>query len=219
MLFYLTGLLGWNYFAQIFQNTSGTLVTNAGLFGKVYFPRSGRSVVGCHLEFIRLRTPARDSVGGLDLFQAVHWRRRSVWIFRGHRLVAACAPAGHGAQSGRRPLALGANGEVPGLYVLERIHHPDLDVRDACDLPAFSDTRKMAVDRCAQSDDDAGRSDQGHVLGQGTVISAYVALSVGITSCYCFPAFSSLTRSRRPLSTRSERTQSIRPHVASHYRS
>ena len=39
VLFYLAGLLGWNYFAQTFQSTSGTLVTNAGLFGKVYFPR------------------------------------------------------------------------------------------------------------------------------------------------------------------------------------
>jgi lipopolysaccharide transport system permease protein len=39
ILFYLTGLLGWNYFAQTFQNTSGTLVANAGLLGKAYFPR------------------------------------------------------------------------------------------------------------------------------------------------------------------------------------
>ena len=39
MLFYLAGLLGWNYFAQTFQSTSSTLVANAGLFGKVYFPR------------------------------------------------------------------------------------------------------------------------------------------------------------------------------------
>jgi lipopolysaccharide transport system permease protein len=39
ILFYLAGLLGWNYFAQTFQSTSGTLVNNAGLFGKVYFPR------------------------------------------------------------------------------------------------------------------------------------------------------------------------------------
>src|SRR5262249_49475828 len=39
ILFYLTGLLGWNYLAQTFQSTSGTLVANAGLFGKVYFPR------------------------------------------------------------------------------------------------------------------------------------------------------------------------------------
>ena len=39
ILFYLAGLLGWNYFAQTFQSTSGTLVNNAGMFGKVYFPR------------------------------------------------------------------------------------------------------------------------------------------------------------------------------------
>src|SRR6516165_3125484 len=39
ILFYLTGLLGWNYFAQTFQNTSGTLVANSGLLGKAYFPR------------------------------------------------------------------------------------------------------------------------------------------------------------------------------------
>lgn len=38
-LFYLAGLVGWNYFAQTFQTTGGTLVGNAGLFGKVYFPR------------------------------------------------------------------------------------------------------------------------------------------------------------------------------------
>jgi lipopolysaccharide transport system permease protein len=39
ILFYLAGLLGWNYFAQTFQSTSGTLVNNVGMFGKVYFPR------------------------------------------------------------------------------------------------------------------------------------------------------------------------------------
>jgi lipopolysaccharide transport system permease protein len=31
--------LGWNYFAQNFNSNSTTLVTNAGLFSKVYFPR------------------------------------------------------------------------------------------------------------------------------------------------------------------------------------
>jgi lipopolysaccharide transport system permease protein len=39
VLFYLAGLVGWNYFAQTFQSTSGTLINNAGLLGKVYFPR------------------------------------------------------------------------------------------------------------------------------------------------------------------------------------
>jgi lipopolysaccharide transport system permease protein len=38
-LFYFAGLLGWNYFAQTFQSTASTLISNAGLFGKVYFPR------------------------------------------------------------------------------------------------------------------------------------------------------------------------------------
>src|SRR6516164_2696005 len=39
MLFYFTGLLGWNYFSQVLQSTSNTLVGNAYLFGKTYFPR------------------------------------------------------------------------------------------------------------------------------------------------------------------------------------
>jgi lipopolysaccharide transport system permease protein len=38
-LFYLCGLLAWNYFSQTFNSTAGTLVANAGLFGKVFFPR------------------------------------------------------------------------------------------------------------------------------------------------------------------------------------
>lgn len=39
VLFYLAGLLGWNYFAQTFTLTGNVFVTNAHLFGKVYFPR------------------------------------------------------------------------------------------------------------------------------------------------------------------------------------
>jgi lipopolysaccharide transport system permease protein len=39
MLFYLSGQLAWNYFAQSLQSTAVTLSGNASLFGKVYFPR------------------------------------------------------------------------------------------------------------------------------------------------------------------------------------
>src|SRR5689334_8305980 len=39
VLFYLSGTIIWNYFADCFNNTSTTFVTNANLFGKVYFPR------------------------------------------------------------------------------------------------------------------------------------------------------------------------------------
>jgi lipopolysaccharide transport system permease protein len=39
ILFYLAGITIWNYFAESFRLTSDTFVTNAGIFGKVYFPR------------------------------------------------------------------------------------------------------------------------------------------------------------------------------------
>lgn len=39
LLFYLCGLLGWNYFAQNITHGGATFINNAHLFGKVYFPR------------------------------------------------------------------------------------------------------------------------------------------------------------------------------------
>ena len=39
MLFYYSGMLAWQYFAQCMGGTSSTFISNAGLFGKVYFPR------------------------------------------------------------------------------------------------------------------------------------------------------------------------------------
>lgn len=37
--FYLLGLSFWNFFAECFNKISGTFVTNASVFSKVYFPR------------------------------------------------------------------------------------------------------------------------------------------------------------------------------------
>ena len=39
LVFYLSGLTLWNYFSSCFSATSETFVHNAGIFGKVYFPR------------------------------------------------------------------------------------------------------------------------------------------------------------------------------------
>jgi len=38
-LFYLSGIVVWNYFAESFNQTSDTFTQNAAIFGKVYFPR------------------------------------------------------------------------------------------------------------------------------------------------------------------------------------
>lgn len=39
VLFYMSGITIWNYFATCLTATSNTFVANAGIFGKVYFPR------------------------------------------------------------------------------------------------------------------------------------------------------------------------------------
>ena len=39
VLFYLSGMLGWSYFSNLMNTTSSSLLHNAALFGKVYFPR------------------------------------------------------------------------------------------------------------------------------------------------------------------------------------
>ncbi len=39
ILFYMSGMLIWNFFANVMNSTAGTLTGNVGLFSKVYFPR------------------------------------------------------------------------------------------------------------------------------------------------------------------------------------
>jgi lipopolysaccharide transport system permease protein len=39
VLFYMAGITIWNYFSACLTSTSSTFVTNAAIFGKVYFPR------------------------------------------------------------------------------------------------------------------------------------------------------------------------------------
>lgn len=39
ILFYMAGITIWTYFADCLNKTSNTFVANAGVFGKVYFPR------------------------------------------------------------------------------------------------------------------------------------------------------------------------------------
>jgi lipopolysaccharide transport system permease protein len=39
VLFYLSGTVAWTYFSTCLNSTSNTFITNANIFGKVYFPR------------------------------------------------------------------------------------------------------------------------------------------------------------------------------------
>jgi len=54
VLFYMCGISTWNYFSECFTKTSNTFVTNANIFGKVYFPRLVlpiSTVISCLLKF------------------------------------------------------------------------------------------------------------------------------------------------------------------------
>jgi len=46
LLFYLSGLVVWNYFSSSLLKTSSSLTANAGIFGKVYFPRLAVPISG-----------------------------------------------------------------------------------------------------------------------------------------------------------------------------
>lgn len=39
ILFYMSGIVPWSYFSDCTNRTAGTFISNAGMFGKVYFPR------------------------------------------------------------------------------------------------------------------------------------------------------------------------------------
>ena len=59
VLFYLCGMLGWNYHATVLQATGNSFQSNADLFGKVYFPRiiapfsaSASQLIGWAIQFV-----------------------------------------------------------------------------------------------------------------------------------------------------------------------
>lgn len=54
MLFYMSGIVSWSYFSSCLNKTSGTFLNNAGIFGKVYFPRLAipiSNVIGSLISF------------------------------------------------------------------------------------------------------------------------------------------------------------------------
>jgi lipopolysaccharide transport system permease protein len=54
LLFYLFGTAVWSYFSSCLTNNAGTFVSNAGLFGKVYFPRLTIPISNVLCSIIRL---------------------------------------------------------------------------------------------------------------------------------------------------------------------
>ncbi|HMM02886.1 MAG: ABC transporter permease [Prevotella sp.] len=53
-LFYLSGILIWNYFAECLGRAQGTFLSNAGVFSKVYFPRMVVPISGAISTMLKL---------------------------------------------------------------------------------------------------------------------------------------------------------------------
>jgi lipopolysaccharide transport system permease protein len=53
MLFYMAGVINWNYFAECFTKTSNTFADNKNLFGKIYFPRLAVPIADAITNMIR----------------------------------------------------------------------------------------------------------------------------------------------------------------------
>ena len=75
-VFYLSGICLWEYFQECLTAVTGTFQTNAGLFGKVYFPRlvSPVSVVASKLFRFSLQLMTFVIVYVLFLCKGVHLR-------------------------------------------------------------------------------------------------------------------------------------------------
>ena len=53
-LFYLSGILLWNYFSDSFNASSNVFVSNASVFGKVYFPRLVVPLAGLTSNLVKM---------------------------------------------------------------------------------------------------------------------------------------------------------------------
>lgn len=75
MLFYMAGIINWNYFSGCLTSTSETFVANAGVFGKVYFPRMTVPVSIVFTNMIRYFIQ-------FAIFIAIYF----IYMYKGHTL-------------------------------------------------------------------------------------------------------------------------------------
>src|SRR5437773_8190446 len=63
LLFYMAGVTCWSYFADCVNRTSMTFISNAAIFGKVYFPRLSVPVSIVISSMIKFAISSRSSSG------------------------------------------------------------------------------------------------------------------------------------------------------------
>ncbi len=135
VLFYLCGQLGWNYFAQNFSSNSATFVSNAGLFGKVYFPRLVVPLAALVSNLFAFLIQVATFACFYIYFKYVRGAGGFGMDWHAFLLPLLVLQTAH-PQPGRRAGDLGADGEVSRPHARHRAADPGVDVCDAGDLPA-----------------------------------------------------------------------------------
>lgn len=96
-LFYMSGIVIWTYFSNVLTSTSSTFTSNAGIFGKVYFPRLAVPVA--HL-FSRLIAFAIQYIFFLIFLAYFIWRgadvHPNIWVLATPLLLLMMAAFGLG---------------------------------------------------------------------------------------------------------------------------
>ena len=83
ILFYMSGTVAWTYFSTCLNSTSNTFITNASIFGKVYFPRLAvpiSVVISTLIQFF-------IQFGLLILIMMFYWIKGTEFHFNGFLLL------------------------------------------------------------------------------------------------------------------------------------
>ena len=126
-LFALSGLLLWLFFANAVTNSTHSLVSNANLITKVYFPRMfipAASVAAGLVDLVR-------SLSAVDSLVFLLWRR----VDLEHPAAAAFRFDDGAARAGSGPVLGGGHGQIPRPAPRASLHHSALDVCLARYLP------------------------------------------------------------------------------------
>jgi lipopolysaccharide transport system permease protein len=82
MLFYLPGMMIWGYFTSVLDRSSTTLLSNAGLFSKVYFPRLIMPLSSLASALIGLALQTLTFVGMAIIFSLQGFELHlTLWLF------------------------------------------------------------------------------------------------------------------------------------------
>ena len=176
-LMVFAGMLPWSFFATAVADASNSLISNANLIGKVYFPRLIVPIAAVMVAFVDFLIGFAILIGSDDLVPV----RAGL---AGNVFAGLCLHRLHGEHR-HRGLDHRAQRQVPRLPICNSLHGSDGAVRIACRVQLERHPGSMASPLLAQPD---GRGDRRVSLvppgRRKPAVLAGLALSVGVAAFF-----------------------------------